>query len=102
MGGIDSFFIKDNLNDNRYINLLQENNDAMITEIQEQDDNLIGEKLVLQHDRAHCIAPIREYINNRFSDRWIRQKAPKEWPPFSHDQQPFDSFLWGRTFKTIV
>jgi hypothetical protein len=43
----------------------------------------------------HYVEAVREYLNTRFSCRWIGQAAPKAWPLRSPDLTPLDFFFWG-------
>jgi hypothetical protein len=41
--------------------------------------------VVLRQDgaRAHCALPVREYLDNEFSARWIGRGSDMVWPPRS-------------------
>ena len=44
---------------------------------------------------AHYALPVREFLNNRYQNRWIGRGGPVGWPPRSPDMTPLDFFLWG-------
>jgi len=48
-----------------------------------------------QHDGAHCAGVVRDYLNERFSQRWIGRNDFIRWPPNSPDLTPCDCFLWS-------
>lgn len=60
-------------------------------------------QLWYQHDGAppHTIAPVNNFLDNHFEDRWIANNGPHRWPPRSPDITPLDFFVWGR-IKNIV
>jgi hypothetical protein len=43
---------------------------------------------------AHHAAPVRNWLNEHFEERWIG-RVPFRWPPRSPDLTPLDFFLWG-------
>lgn len=59
--------------------------------------------LWLQLDGAppHFAAPVRQWLNDNFTGRWIGRLGPISWPPRSPDLNPLDFFLWGH-LKNIV
>lgn len=63
----------------------------------------IRRKMWFQHDDslAHCVIPVREYLNRTFGDRWIGRGGPVSWPPHSSDLSSINFCLWS-TFKDIV
>lgn len=94
---VGPFFIDGNLNGNIYLELLETTVDPHITELLENDENLLENELVFQQDGAppHYVVPVREFLNNRFPGRWIGRRGPIEWPARSPDLSPLDYFLWG-------
>lgn len=94
---VGPFFIPDNLNGERYLDLLENNIDPMITQILEEDDNLLEGELFFQQDGAppHFAIAVRQFLDNRFPERWIGRRGPVEWPARSPDLTPLDFFLWG-------
>jgi hypothetical protein len=55
---------------------------------------------------AHHAAPVRNWLNEHFDERWIGRGEPFRWPPRSPDLTPLDFFLWGhikaRVYRTPV
>jgi hypothetical protein len=53
--------------------------------------------IYFQQDGAprHYLEAGREYLNTRFSGRWIGRAAPIAWPPCSPDLTPLDFVFWG-------
>jgi hypothetical protein len=50
-----------------------------------------------QQDGAtpHWALNVREFLNEKFPNRWIGRGGPIPWPPRSPDITPMDFFLWG-------
>ena len=38
---------------------------------------------------------VKQWLNNKFSDRWLGCRSPIEWQALSPDLTPLDFFLWG-------
>lgn len=53
--------------------------------------------LWFQHDGAgpHFSVPVRDHLNQHYTNRWIGRGGPVNWPPRSPDLTPLDYFLWG-------
>ena len=51
----------------------------------------------LQQDGAppHYARIVRDFLNERFNNRWIGRGGPVAWPPRSPDQTSPDFYLWG-------
>lgn len=94
---VGPYFIDGNLTSATYLELLDTTIDPRITELLENDENLLENELVFQQDGAppHYALPVREYLNDRFPGRWIGRRGPIEWPARSPDLSPLDYFLWG-------
>ncbi|CAF3853183.1 unnamed protein product [Rotaria sp. Silwood1] len=56
-----------------------------------------------QHDGAgaHYALVVREWLDEKFPNRWIGRRGPFDWPARSPDLTPCDFFLWGY-LKSIV
>ena len=56
-----------------------------------------------QHDGAppHFSHFVRQYLNNKFPNRWICRGGARNWPPWSPDLNPLDNHVWGY-MKAIV
>lgn len=50
---------------------------------------------------AHFAAPVQDWLNEEFPDRWIGRNGPVRWSPRSPDITPLDFFLWGH-IKALV
>jgi len=106
---IGPLFIEENLTGDLYLHLLENVIDPLITESLEnqtdQHGNLLLDEqaLFFQQDGAppHYALPVRNWLNERFPDRWIGRRGAIEWPPRSPDLTPLDFFLWGH-LKTVV
>lgn len=44
---------------------------------------------------AHYAHIVRDWLNEKFPNRWIGRRGAIEWPPRSPDLTPPDFFLWG-------
>lgn len=62
-----------------------------------------GKRLYFQQDgaSAHYATVVRQWLDQKFTDRWIGRRGPIEWPARSPDLTPPDFFLWGY-LKDIV
>ena len=49
----------------------------------------------------HYTRPMRDYLNESFSNRWLGRGGPVAWPPRSPGLTPLDYYLWGH-MKTLV
>lgn len=106
---IGPLFIEGNLTGNLYLNMLEEAIDPLITheletQVDAEGNSILQEDLLtFQQDGAppHYFLPVRQWLNDRFPDKWIGRRGPIEWPPRSPDLTPLDFFLWGH-LKSIV
>lgn len=59
--------------------------------------------MYFQQDGAppHYALIVRDWLNEKFANRWIGRRGPIEWPARSPDLSPPDFFLWGY-LKDIV
>jgi hypothetical protein len=73
-----------------YLDMLEE---FLIPQLDE--DDLEGH-IHFQQDGAppHYFEAAHEYLNTRFSGRWIGRAAPIAWPPRSPDLTPPNFFFW--------
>jgi hypothetical protein len=88
---VGPFFIDGNLNQHKYLDLLQ-------MEVGPELDALRGNgEIIFQHDGApaHSAANVREFLNETFPDSWIGQHGPFSWPARSPDLTPLDFFFMG-------
>lgn len=94
---VGPYFIDGNLNGQKYLDLLDTTVNFRITELLENDDGLLEGQLTFQQDGAppHFVAPVRQFLDDNFTGRWIGRRGPIEWPARSPDLSPLDFFLWG-------
>lgn len=54
-------------------------------------------RLFFQQDGApiHYAVDVRQWLDEKFPNRWIGRRGPIEWPARSPDLTPCDFFLWG-------
>lgn len=82
-----------------YLEFLQHELGALLEEVPLQTRSVMW----LQHDGApaHYGRQVREYLDTRYTRRWIGRGGPIQWPPRSPDLNPIDFFLWGY-FKELI
>ena len=92
-GFIGPFFYEGNLNGTKYLNML---NHQIYPALQE-DFNFDCDNYYFQQDGApaHTCRMVREWLDEKFEDRWIGKYGPIEWPPRSPDMNVMDFFVWG-------
>lgn len=84
----------DHLNGVTYLDFLENDFEEMF------DDNIplsIREKIYFMQDGApaHYSLTVREYLEERFPQKWIGRAGTIAWPARSPDLTPCDFFLWG-------
>ncbi|EFN66784.1 Transposable element Tc3 transposase, partial [Camponotus floridanus] len=96
---IGPFFFNGHLNGNRYLEFLQ----TTFSEYLRDLPLLIFRDIIFQQDGApaHNTRAVVNFLNDRFSNRWMDTNGPMRWPPRSPDLTPCDFFLWGY-IKDIV
>ncbi|EFN71217.1 hypothetical protein EAG_05969, partial [Camponotus floridanus] len=87
------------LNGNIYRIFLEE----VLPELMEDVPLVTRRQMWFQHDgaSAHFSAIVRNYLDQRFNERWIGRGSPIAWPPRSPDLSLLDFFLWGH-IKTLI
>lgn len=106
---IGPIFIDGNLDGETYLSLLENTIDPLIVEQLENQRDAAGnpalseDLLRFQQDGAppHYYAPVRQWLDQHYTDRWIGRRGAIEWPPRSPDLTPLDFFLWGY-LKSVV
>ena len=85
------FVMRDTMNGERYLNMLQEK----VWPIVSSWDN--SDRLIFMQDGAppHFSRDVQEWLNNNFTGRWIGRRGAIDWPARSPDLTPCDFFLWG-------
>lgn len=90
---IGPFFFNENLNSERYLELL-------LTHIAEGIEELplaTCQNMYFQQDGAppHNALLVTNYLNNEYHNNWIGNRGPIGWPARSPDLTPLDFFVWG-------
>lgn len=59
--------------------------------------------LYFQQDGAppHYAVQVRQYLNDKFGNKWIGRGGPIQWPPRSPDLTPLDFYLWGEIKRLV-
>ncbi|OXU20115.1 hypothetical protein TSAR_016502 [Trichomalopsis sarcophagae] len=52
-------------------------------------------------DPPHYARLVRNFLNDRFPNRWIGRGGPIAWSPRSPDLTPLDFYLWGYLNDTV-
>jgi transposase len=89
---IGPFFFDDGkITSARYLQMLQEEMWPSI------ENHPALPRLVFQQDGAppHYGVIVRQFLDERFPQRWIGRQGPFSWPPRSPDLTPLDFWLWG-------
>lgn len=96
---IGPFELPDRLNGDSYLNFLREDLNGLLDNV----DLATRRNLIIQIDGAPChyASIVRQYLNERFRDKWIGRGGPIAWPARSPDLNPIDFFLWGY-YKELV
>ncbi|EZA62845.1 hypothetical protein X777_01160 [Ooceraea biroi] len=96
---IGPFVLPARLTGELYCNFLRENLNELLEEV---PLNTI-QWMWFMHDGtpAHFIRAARNFLNERFDNRWIGREGPTAWPARSPDLNPLDFYLWNH-LKTIV
>ena len=91
------FFEEKIINGDCYLKMLQNYFISELTWLKLVDNT------VFQQDGAPChfSLKVRQFLNERFPNRWIGRGGPISWPPQSPDLSPLDFFLWGHTKNTV-
>lgn len=102
---IGPFFLRETLNANRYLDLLQNQIVPAIANLFPHQINhrLPNDDIYFQQDGApaHYGQNVRGYLDQIFPQRWIGRRGHIEWPARSPDLSPLDFFLWGH-LKSVV
>lgn len=97
---IGPFFIQGNLTGQRYRELLNEQVWPVLEPLLDANADLDP---YFMHDGApaHNALIAREWLHERFPNRWVGREGPIPWPARSPDLTPMDFFLWGY-LKNVV
>lgn len=61
------------------------------------------QRMYLQMDGcpAHYSLNVRNFLNERYPNKWIGRGGPVAWPPRSPDLTPLDYFFWGAMKQAV-
>lgn len=90
---VGPFFFRDNLNSVKYLNFLE-------NELSDYLDELplnLRRRMWFQLDGApaHSTHGVRNWLDQKFGEKWIGRFSEYTWPARSPDLTPLDFFLWG-------
>lgn len=93
------FVLNERLTGDGYLRFLEDHLTHMLDDV----PLIVRHRMFFQHDGAppHFSRRVRNFLNNRFPDRWIGRGGPQAWPPRSPDLNPLDYCLWG-WMKSLV
>lgn len=88
---VGPFILRDTMNAERYLIMLQDEIWPVISAWENVED------LIFMQDGTppHFDVVVREWLNAHFPGRWMGRRGPYEWPARSPDLTPCDFFLWG-------
>lgn len=86
-------FFDGRVNGGVYLDFLQNHLPQLLQHV----PHTIRNRMWFLHDGApvHHTAPIHNYLNNMFPNRWIGRGGPFSWPPRSPGLSKIDFFMWG-------
>ncbi|CAK9823987.1 hypothetical protein ANTRET_LOCUS2226 [Anthophora retusa] len=96
---VGPYFLPDRLTSTEFLNFLKNELSYLL-----EDVPLYSvQRMWMQLDGcpAHYGPQVRQWLNNRFPQRWIGRGGSISWPPRSPDLTPLDFYLWG-TLKDKV
>lgn len=96
---IGPFELPSNLNNQLYLNFLQQNLPGLLEEV----PLYLRRDMWFLHDGAppHFSRPVRAYLDAVFPNHWIGRGSVFAWPPRSPDFNPLDFCIWS-LLKDIV
>ena len=88
---VGPFIIRDTMNAERYLAMLQNDVWPVVSTWPNLND------LVFMQDGAppHYATVVRNWLDRSFDQQWLGRAGPHEWPARSPDLTPCDFFLWG-------
>jgi predicted DNA-binding protein YlxM (UPF0122 family) len=93
------YFFDEILTGERYLHFLRDDLIPALIALypNPEEPDLPRNDLFFQQDGAppHYAAPVRAYLDQVFTNRWIGRRGAIEWPARSPDLSPLDYFLWG-------
>lgn len=96
---VGPIFIEGRLTGTNYLNMLR----GVIEDLLDEVPLSYYNNHYYQHDGAppHYASAVRDFLNNKYGDRWIGRGGPVPWPPRSPDLTPLDFFLWGEVKRRV-
>ncbi|OXU18325.1 hypothetical protein TSAR_009497 [Trichomalopsis sarcophagae] len=93
------YFFEGNVNSESYLNLIENELPILLEHV----DMNTRYRMWLQQDGAppHYARIVRNFLNDRFPNRWIGRGGPIAWPRRSLDLTPLDFYLWGYLKDTV-
>jgi hypothetical protein len=88
---VGPFILRDTMNAERYLAMLQDDIWPVIRAWENIED------LIFMQDGAppHFALIVRAWLDDHFRGRWLGRRGPHVWPARSPDLTPCDFFLWG-------
>src|SRR6185437_7270063 len=88
---IGPFFFEGTVTGERYLDMLI---NQICPAVEQLND---GDGIWFMQDGAppHYATIVRNFLDERYPERWIGRRGPVEWPARSPDLNPLDYFLWG-------
>ena len=87
---IGPFFFQTNVTSESYLEMLTT---QLWPAIQQQID--VNTWMMQDGAPPHYGIIVRNWLNEKFPEKWIGRRGSVEWPPRSPDLTPLDFFLWG-------
>lgn len=90
---IGPYFFEETVTSESYCDLLKNRLPALLEDVPLH----IRREMWFQQDGAppHFAIITRQFLNEKFGNKWIGRGGPRQWPPRSLDLTPLDFFLWG-------
>jgi len=88
---IDPYLLRDTMNAERYLQMLEDYEWPIISGWENIDE------LVFMHDGAppHFALSVCAWLDQKFPGRWLGRRGPQEWSARSPYPTPCDFFLWS-------
>lgn len=96
---IGPYYLPQNLNGENYLEFLENSLPVLLEDLPLN----VRRNLIFQNDGcpAHCRITVRQFLDEKFPNRWIGRNGPILWPARSPDLTPLDFYVWGR-MKELV
>jgi hypothetical protein len=96
---IGPYVIVQHLTGDIYANFLQDKLPALLANVPLQAQR----QMYCQHDGAqpHFSQVVRQYLNQKFPNRWIGHDGEQNWPPWSMDLNPLNYRVWDYMKATL-